>query len=75
MDPRRLFRDQTFLCMGLQQQVSDYLGDITGDTNRYTNYGDVYFEYLEVKVTKGLMYIGATFDQMYLGRPQNWPQF
>lgn len=57
---------------------SEAFGDIKNDINgyfgqRHKMYNTlVFFEEMEVEINNGLLFAGATFDFLYLGRPQDW---
>lgn len=73
LDIREIVRDDSKACVNFQNHYNnEKLRDIFARQNRYKRIEDMFFEQVELNVKDGMMYLGFTFDDLYLGRPQNW---
>ena len=74
LDTREILRDDSHKIQDMQNFINNViLRDINAKENRIKHIYELYFDEFEVKIVDGLLFAGATFDPLYLGRPQNWP--
>lgn len=73
LDIREILKDDSQACVDYKDDVnSKYLMDEAARANRYKKVKNFFFEEMELKVVDGLIYFGASFDDLYLGKPQTW---
>ena len=67
LDVREIMRDNSNAFDDAGDEINQLFG------LRHKQYNPlVFFKELEIKIGTGLMFFGLTFDDLYLGRPQDW---
>lgn len=75
MDPREVMLDTSDSFVDFRNYITNsILRDVDNRGNRYKKiaaigWDSLIFKELEVKLVNGLMFIGAEFDDMFIGRP------
>jgi hypothetical protein len=74
MDPREVELDTSQAFEDFRDFLANEILTGTGSrNNRFPELIDgIWFRQLELKLVPGLMFLGAEFNDLMIGRPQNW---
>ena len=67
LDVRDIMHDNSNALDDLRDDINSYFGQRHKELNPL-----VFFDELEVEIVNSLFFAGVTFDDIYLGRPQDW---
>ena len=78
MDEREILMDNSDAFNEAKDHLTnDYLRNVDSRNNRYKEIkwnGYLMFKEMELKIVDGMMFFGAEFDDLYIGRVQNWSE-